>query len=61
LLLADVPEQVRVWFAKGASFDLIQARLNERCRQRPGWTRRAVQKLLMATGPREPASAKLAA
>jgi hypothetical protein len=50
LLLADAAGQARVWFAKGASFDLIQARLNERCPQRPGWTRRTVRKLLLATG-----------
>jgi hypothetical protein len=50
LLLADAARQARVWFSKGASFDLIQARLNERCPQRPGWTRRTVRKLLLATG-----------
>ena len=48
--LGDGPEQVRQWFHHGASFDLIQARLNERCPQRPGWTRRAVRNLLLATG-----------
>ena len=50
LLLANTAGQARVWFSKGASFDLIQARLNERCPQRPGWTRRTVRKLLLATG-----------
>lgn len=50
LLLADVPRLVRQWFSDGASLDLIIARLNERCPQQPRWTRRAVQKLLMATG-----------
>jgi hypothetical protein len=58
--LADAAGQVRVWFSDGASFDLILARLNERCPQRPRWTRRAVRNLLLATAPREPAPAKLA-
>jgi hypothetical protein len=50
LLLADAAGQVRVWFSKGASLSLIQALLNQGCPQQPRWTRRAVQKLLMATG-----------
>jgi hypothetical protein len=63
LLLADAAGQVRQWFHHAASFDVIIARLNQACPQRPGWTRRAVQKLLMATkrAPREPEPVKRAA
>ena len=52
--LADAAEQVRIWFSKGATVDVIQARLNERCPQRPGWTRRGVRKLLLGSGAPRP-------
>lgn len=59
--LADVPRFVRQWFTAGASLPLIIARLNQACPQRPGWTRRAVCNLLLATAPRAPAPAQRAA